>query len=1018
MALLSTIVRRPVLTTMIVVVLLVMGLYSYSHLNTELIPNINFPVIVVTTVYPGAAPGEVETQVTKKLEDEIATLANIDELTSTSMENMSQIVVQFELETDEDQDAIDVKDKVDAIIGDLPDDVEDPVITKYDIAGEAVVELAVSGPRSLAEIYEIVDQEIQEPLSRIDGVAEVEIIGTQEREIQVAVRPERLRPYGLSLNDVLATLAASNLNVPVGHITRAAEEVNVRLLGEVADVSELADFRLNLPGGGTIPLSEVAEIRDTTEEIREVSSWNGQPAITVAVQKRSDGNTVTVADGVFAALDGIRAGLDPDISIDLVQESASFVRESRSDVLGNIAVGILLTGVLLFIFLHDWRQTLIAALAMPVSVIAAFMLMEASGFTVNVMTLMALGISIGTLVTNSIVVLENISRLVGDGVPPQEAAVRGTGEVGVAVLASTLTNIVVFTPIAFMSGLIGKFFMEFGMTVVFATLFSLVVSFTMVPMLAARLIRPGSGLGHGRDIVSRSIRIWDAFYTDLEVGYRQTLGWCLEHRWAPLTATVVVFALALMLMGFVGGGFFPTIDAAKVQVSLELPAGTSLARTQAVADDLAETLRREPEVEGILAKVGGEQRGIEDADLFIRLNDKTEREVSVQDFMNRIRPALAGIPDAEVTVYSLGGGSNVEADLVLEIIGNDQAALTAAGDQVYRMVRDVPGLVEVHNSDAEGKPEIRVVPRRQQLAQHGLMAGAVGSVLRTSYEGNEAGVYREAGEEYDVVVKFADADRRDPAYLEDLPVATAAGAVVPLGEVARLVEAVGDPTILHTEKQRVVEVTANIAEGSLSAARASIDEGLAGLDLPDGIEVKYGGDAEMQDESFAAIFEALILAIILIYIVMAAILESFVHPLTVMVTLPLSLIGMAVSLFLSGQEINIMSLMALVMMVGIVVNNAILMLDYVGQKRARGLGIREALIEACPTKLRAIVMSNLAIALGMLPQLISSGAGSEFRAPMAVVQIGGVLISAVFTLFVVPVVYTYLDKLTLAGRRA
>ncbi len=1013
-----TLIRRPVLTTMIVVVMVVMGFYSYSHLNTELIPEMNFPVIVITTVYPGAAPGEVETQVTKKIEDEVATLADIDELTSTSMESLSQVIVQFELETDEDQDAIDVKDKVDAIRGDLPDGVEDPVITKYDIAGEAVVELAVSGDRPLREIYEIVDKQVKEPLSRIAGVAEVEIIGTQEREIQVAVRPERLRAYGLSLNDVLGILAASNRNVPVGHITRDADEVNVRMLGEVRDPAELADFRLNLPAGGTIPLSEVAEIRDTTEEIREASTWNGEPAITVAVKKRSDGNTVSVADGVFAALAEIRADIPDDISIDLVQESARFVRESRADVLGNIAVGILLTGLLLFIFLHDWRQTLIAAVAMPVSVVAAFMLMEASGFTLNVMSLMALGISIGTLVTNSIVVLENISRLVHEGVPPEEAAARGTAEVGVAVLASTLTNVVVFTPIAFMSGIIGKFFLQFGMTVVFATLFSLVVSFTLVPMLAARMIRPGSGLGHGQDVFSRGIRAWDRFYDGLEGGYRSALAWCLQHRWVPLAGTLAIFALAMVLMGFVGGGFFPNVDTGKVQVSLEFPMGTSLERTQTVAEGLAAALRVEPEVEGVLVKVGGEQRGIEDADIFIRLNDKSERDDSVLDFMNRIRPRLAEVPDAEITVYSLGGGSRVEADLVLEVIGEEPAALAETAMKVYDIVRTVPGLVEVHSSDEPGKPEIKIVPRRRQLADRGLTAGEVGSVLRTSYEGEEAGVYREGGEEYDVVVKFADADRDDPTYLADLPVATPGGAVVPLAEVARLEPGVGDPTILHTEKVRLVEITANIAEGSLSAKRALIDEGVASLELPAGVEVKYGGDAETQDESFAAIFEALILAIVLIYIVMAAILESFIHPITVMVTLPLSLIGMAISLFLSGQEINIMSLMALVMMVGIVVNNAILMLDYVNQLRARGMGVREALVEACPTKLRAIVMANLAIALGMLPQLISQGAGSEFRAPMAVVQIGGVLISAVFTLFVVPVVYTLFDNLSLDRLRA
>jgi HAE1 family hydrophobic/amphiphilic exporter-1 len=1015
---LRNLIDRPVMTTMLVVVLVVMGGYSYSHLVTELIPSINFPVIVVTTVYPGASPGEVETQVTKKIEDEIATLAAIDELTSTSMESMSQVVVQFELETDEDQDAIDVKDKVDAIVGDLPEDAEDPIITKYDIAGEAVLQLAVSGPRPLPEIYEIVDRQVKEPLSRISGVSEVEIIGTQEREIHVAVHPERLRAYGLTLTDVLQVLAVSNLNVPVGHITRGPGEIDVRMVGEVSDPDELAGFHLNLPGGATIPLSEVADIRDTTEEVREASSWNGQPAITVAVKNRSDGNVVSIARDAFAMLDEIRADIPGDLSIDLVTESASFVEASRTDVLANIGIGILLTGVLLFVFLHDWRQTVIAAVAMPVSVIASFSLMEASGFSLNVMSLMALGISIGTLVTNSIVVLENISRLVAEGVEPREAAARGTAEVGVAVLASTLTNVVVFTPIAFMSGIIGQFFMQFGLTVVFATVFSLLVSFTMVPMLAAQLIRPGSGLGNSDNLVARVIGAWEKAYADMEASYRVALDWCLRHRWVPLAVTAVIFVGALQLFGLLPGGFVPEVDAAKLQVSLELPAGTSLARAQELGDRVAAWLREEPEVTGTLVKTGGEQRGIEDVDIFVGLVDKSERDTDVKDVMNRIRPRLAEVPDAKVTVYSLGGGTNVEADLVLEVLGTDPDAVRLLGEQVYGIVRSVPGLVEVHTSDEPGKPEIEVLPRRRQLAEHALMTGTVGSILRTAYEGEDAGVYREAGEEYDVVVKFAADRRTDPGYLSDLPVATPAGATVPLGELVRLEEGVGDPTILHSEKLRLVEITANIARGSLSEARARIDAELAELDVPAGAAVKYGGDAEHQDESFASIFEALILAIVLIYIVMAAILESFVHPLTVMLTLPLSLIGMAVSLFLLGGGINVMSLMALVMMVGIVVNNAILMLDYVGQLRARGQSIHEALVEGCPTKLRAIVMSNLAIAVGMIPQLVSGGSGSEFREPMAMVQIGGVLISAVFTLFVIPVVYTLLDRLTPAGRQA
>ncbi len=1019
MNLFRTMVERPVLTTMIVAVLVVMGTFSYTHLVVELMPNIEFPVVVVSTIYGGAAPGEVETQITKKIEDNVSTLANIESLRSYSRENLSQVIIQFTLETDQNQAAIDVKDKVDAIRGELPDGAEDPVITKFEIGSAAVVDIAVSGPRSLRDLYRIADEQIKDRLSRVDGVASVEIVGGQQREIRLAVAPERLRPYGLTLLDVLGVLAAGNLNVPVGYITSGNREVNVRLRGEVASPAELGRIRIALGGGATIPLAEIAEIQDTAEELRERSTYNNQPVISLSVMKRTDGNTVAVVDGALAALADLRATLDPDLTVEVVQEMGSFVRSSVSDTLGNIGLGILLTGLLLFLFLHDWRLTVIAAVSMPVSVVAAFMLMEASGFTINVLSLMALGICIGTLVTNSIVILENIARLVHAGIAPREAAWRGTGEVAVAVLAATLTNVVVFTPIAFMSGIVGRFFLQFGLTVVFATVFSLVVSFTLVPMLGARLVQPGKGIGKGTSShpIARVARAWDRGYRRLEQAYRGGLAYCLAHRWQALLAAALIFAASLTLFGSVGGEFMTAIDQAKVQVNLRLPAGTSLERTGAVADLLAADLRREPEVIGALVKIGGESRGIEEADILLTLTDKREREIGLGGFIERIRPRLAQIPDAEIAVFQTGGAGMVQADLVLEVIGDDPVAVADAGRMVLAVLQEIDGLVDVQSSQRPGKPVIMVEPRREHLAAHRLTAADVGRILRTAYEGERAGVFRERGEESDVVVKLAEAARSDPRLLPDLPLATPAGRTIPLADVAAMTESVSDATILRTDKQRLVEVTANIAAGTLSDRRALIDARLAENPLPPGVRVRYGGYAEHQDESFRAIFEALILAIVLLYIVMAAILESFVHPVTVLATLPLSLIGMAVALFFTGQTINIMSLMALVMMVGIVVNNAILMLDQTAQERARGATIGDALLAACPLKLRPIIMANLAIAIGMIPQAVSGGPASEIRTSMAVVQIGGVLFSTVFTLFVIPVIYTLVDRFSLSGRR-
>ena len=1010
-------IRRPVLTTMILVLLVVMGIYSYRRLVIEMMPNIEFPIIVVSTVYPGASPAEVESQVTKKIEDEVSTIANVKDLTSYSMENLSQVIIEFELETSADLDAIDVKDKIDAIRVDLPENAEDPIIQKFDINAVSVMDLAVSAPRSLQEVYEIADKVIVERLGRIDGVAEVQVTGKREREIQIAIRPERLRAYGLSVLDVVGLVSAQNLNIPAGRITRGPSEITLRMTGEISSPTELLEFRLPIREGGTIPLSEVADVIDTTEELRESSTWNGEPVIGLSIMKRADGNTIEVANGVRKALDELEGILDDDIEVTITNNASTFVFDAVSDVLSNIVIGILLTSVLLFVFLHDWRQTFVAAISMPVSVIATFLLIERSGFTINVMTLMALGISIGTLVTNSIVVIENITRLVKAGMDPYEAAEKGTSEVAVAVLASTLTNIVVFTPIAFMSGIIGRFFLQFGVTVVYATVFSLVIGFTMVPMLSARLIRAKAGAHHGREhFWTRFTEGWDRGYERLAGGYRSLLSHFLSHRWEPVVATFLILVFSIFLFAFVGGEFMPLTDQNIVVVTAELPAGTSLERTQEIASRIEALMRTKPEVEGIMTNIGGSQSGVEKAVITLKLVDGDKRDKKILEFMNDIRPSLAVIPDADIMVTTSGEGGSMEADLVMQVLSSDPEKLSAFGNAVLEIVEETPGLVEVQTSEKAGKPEIVIKPERNQMAWRGLDPYTTGMVLRTSYEGEKAGVYREMGEEYDIRVKFAGSDREDPSYLLHLPLNLPQGGTVPLADVATLETVSGNAEILHRDKQRMVQISANVASGSVSEARAVIDEKVAALNLPSGVRFRYSGMAEVQDESFASIQTAMLLAIVLVYIVMAAIMESFIHPLTVMITLPLGLVGTSFGLFFTGETINIMSLMAMVMLVGIVVNNAILLLDATAQLRAQGMRMRDALLQACPTRLRPIIMANLAIVIGMIPQAMG-GSGVEYRTPMAVVQIGGVLFSTLFTLFVIPVIYTMTDRFTLQGRR-
>ncbi|HSG29508.1 MAG TPA: efflux RND transporter permease subunit, partial [Candidatus Krumholzibacterium sp.] len=678
-----------------------------------------------------------------------------------------------------------------------------PVIQKFDINATSIMDLAVSAPRPLQEVYEIADKVIKERLSRINGVAEVEITGKREREIRIEIAPERLRAYGLSILDVVGLVSMQNLNVPAGHITRGANEITLRMTGEISDPSELSDFRLPLPSGGSIPLSEIAEVLDTTEELRESSTWNGEPVIGLSIMKRSDGNAIKVASGVQRALEELDARLDDDIEVTITNNSSTFVLDAVNDVLSNIAIGIVLTSFLLFLFLHDWRQTVIAAISMPVSVIATFLLIDSAGFSVNIMTLLALGISIGTLVTNSIVVIENISRLVKTGMDPYEAAEKGTSEVAIAVLASTLTNIVVFTPIAFMSGIIGRFFLQFGLSVVFATLFSLVVCYTMVPMLSARLIRAKAGEHQHKDhIWNRFTDGWDRMYENMSSGYRDLLEHFLRHRWQPIVITLAIFAFSIFLFGFVGGEFMPVIDQNIVMVSVELPAGTSLARTQEIATRIEDVMRARDDVEGVITKIGGGQRGVEEAQITLKLVDGAERELKIVEFMNDIRPSLAEIPDAEIMVTVSDEGGGTEGDLVMEVLSSDPAMLSSYGRAIFDIVKDTPGLVEIQTTEKAGKPEIVMRPRRRQMAWRGLHPATTGMVLRAAYEGQEAGVYRELGEEYEIMVKYSAADRADPDYLKDMPFVLPAGGNVPLSDIATLERATGAAEILHRDKQR------------------------------------------------------------------------------------------------------------------------------------------------------------------------------------------------------------------------
>ncbi len=1019
-------IKRPVLMTMVIMSFVVIGLYSYLQLAVDLTPDVDFPIVTIITVYPGAGPTEIETLIIEKIEDEVSTLSGVKHVQAVAREGVAIMIVEFEIGTDVDIAAIDVKDKIDLIKADLPDDAEDPVVSKFDINALPVLDLAVSSPRPLEEVYRLTNDIIKDRLARVPGVASINIVGGKEREILISVRRDRLRAYGLSILDVVSGVAAANLDIPGGHIKQGAKEYTVRLDGEFDEVEQIRKIQLvSFSRPQPIKLTEIADVIDTFEEQRNLARYETKPAVGLSVVKKGDANSVAVAKGVKKEIKNLADVLPDDVRIEVARDRSIFIERSINDVMSNLFLGILLTALVLYLFLHNVQGTIIAAVAMPTSIIATFTLILFAGFTLNFMSLMGLAISVGILVANSIVVLENIIRRIQMGENPVNAADVGTAEIALAVVASTLTNIVVFTPIAFMSGIVGQFFRQFGLTVAFATVFSLLVSFTLTPMLAAKLLKPQNDDAEKRHgLLARFGKRWDGLYEALAISYKHVLRWSLGHRAVVMLLIMVIFLGSLFLLPFIGSEFFTPSDEGQIIVTLEMPAGTRLEQTDRILRRVEQILSKMPEVQSIYTTLGkieagglaASTEGVEVGQIVTKLVDKDRRNKETKEVAKEMLAKLAAIPAADMTVKPTNPFGGAQADLQIELTGDDMEVLNRLAGQLMDIVRKTKGTTSVRSSWKIGKPEIKVRPDRERIASYGLTVGQLASAIRTSIEGTVASEYRVGDNEYDIRVRFADADKNNIDQVRNILVRGGNGYVIPITEVADIEFGAGPTQISRKDKKRLVTVTANIAQRSLGEVQADIEAQIPQLNLPPGYNIFFAGQSERQAESFANIFQALVLAIILTYMALAAILESYIHPVTIMMTLPLGLVGVILSLLITGATLSIFSMMAMVMLVGIVVNNGILLLDYTHVLRERGMEIMEAIIKACSERLRPIIMMNLAVALGMLPLALGLGEGSETRAPMAIVSIGGIITSTIFTLFLIPVIYLTFENIKMRAR--
>lgn len=993
----------------------VIGLRLLAGMPVELLPNIEFPVVSIVTVYPGAGPQEVESAVTKPIEEAVGTVSGVREIQASSQEALSLVLVEFALGTDLNAATGAVREKLEAVRAQLPRDARAPVVQRFSFSAFPILSLSLtSDSRTPQELRELVDDRVRSRLEQVPGVANVEVIGGQVREVQVEVDRDRLQAYGVSLAQFTAAVVQENLNVPAGSLREGGRQLAVRALGEFRSVRELEQVRLPVPGGGSVRVGDVARVRDGVAERTQLSRLNGRESVTLLVRKAADANTITVADAVKRELERVR-GLYPDLHVTVANDASTFTREAVNDVFLALLLGVVLASAIVFLFLHDAVNTFIVFLAIPTSLLASFVVIASLGFTLNFFTLLGLSLAIGILVDDSIVVLENIHRHLEGGEPPAEAALNGRSEIGLAAVAITLVDVVVFVPLGLSGGIFGQLLRPFGLTVATVTLASLFAAFTLTPMLAARWLRRRTGQEAPRGLSARLFAPVDRFYTWLDVRYEGLLRWALRRRGVVVLLGVLSVAGVFPLAGRLGFEFVPTVDQGVLSVRIELPAGTSLARTAEVASQVEARVRRIPEVEDVITNVGtaGQfaETGPQYASMIVRLKEhRRRRDVEVlRELQNA--PETAQIPGARV-VYSTAQVAGPVRPVEVRVLGDDLTLLARTADRIAERLRAVPGTRDVDVSVRIGRPELQVRVDRERASQLGLSTAAVAAILRNAVEGSVDTQLRLDGDEVPVRVRMVrDGRALRPSDLPDLLVATVGGRPVYVRDVAWVEPALGPTQIDRRNRQRVVTVSANLQPGAFAgnvnqlAARA-----LADVQVP-GVVVEFGGQAEQIAEAGGTFLFALGLGVVLVYILLAALFESTFTPFSIMLALPLAWVGGILALLATGKSLSIVSAIGFILLTGLVMKNSILLVDYTNTLRARGLERTEAVLRAGPTRLRPVIMTTLSVVLGSLPVALEFGKGSELRSPLAWAVIGGLTWSTLLTLVVIPVTYTLLEDL-------
>lgn len=1018
MKLVDVSVKRPVGVIMFIITVLVLGAVSLKNLSVDLYPKIDVPVAVITTSYAGASPQEIEELISKPIEDSVGSLQGIKNVQSVSSPGASLVVLEFNWGRNIDESLNDIRESISRVSGMLPDGAGTPSVLRIDPQQIPVMWISLSGdsPENLQDKFK---NQLEPYFERIDGVASVSVQGGKTREIQVELNQARLKSYGITANQVVQALSSENISASAGNLTKGAKDLQIRIDGEYNSVAEISDTLITSPNGAHVKLSDVASVKDTFKEMTTLSEVNGKPALVLSAIKESDGNTVKVADGIYKAIDKMQADLKDDgIKLSVIFDTSTFIRQSISSVVSNMIMGAILSALILLLFLRSIRSTFIVGVSIPIAIISTFILMYFTGETLNVLSMGGLALGIGMMVDSSIVILENIYRLRSQGMPIMEAAKKGASELGPAVIASTLTSAVVFVPIVFVKGLAAELFRPLALTVTFSLLASLIAAITIVPMMSSRLLaNVNFAESAKKEVKPRKWRVkLNQFVAKLIEKYKALLIWALHHRKTVLAGTAALVIGSFGLIPFIGASFIPESDQGQISIKMTADSGVKLEETSKMIEQANKRINKYKDAIDInYVMIGGSTTGFgaspsNQAEYIVKLVDKKERDITTNELVQKLEQDFKDIPGAEFTITAqdpgMGGSTS---PIQVQISGPDLDVLEDLAQQVAWIIEDVKGTFNVKSSVSEGRPEIQVHVNRELAAQYGISYQQILNQVKLGFNGQVATHFRENGSEYDVSVVLPEDQRHSIRDLENSKIRTASGLEIPLSSVAELKQVQGPTEINRDNQQRQVNVTSDIRDRDLGSINKEINEKLDQLRLPDDYTISSGGQTEEMMDAFGQLAIAFGLSIFLVYFVMAVQFDSFKYPFIIMFSLPTTAVGVLVGLFITGNPISIPAFIGIIMLGGIVVNNGILLVEYINIQRAKGMELFDAILDSGLTRMRPIFMTTLTTVLGMVPLALGIGEGTESQTPMAVAIIFGLLFSTVFTLVLVPVIYTTID---------